>query len=133
VTPTQPAAAPPEPGGATGPDGSLSLEMALALPVLAVCLVALLQGVGLLRDVLVVQASARHGARTAATTTDDGAVVAAVTDAAGSVASVTVSPSGRGPGDTVTVEVVMTTRFGPLRPRVTGKAAARGEPILGVP
>jgi Flp pilus assembly protein TadG len=113
-------------------DGSLSLEFALALPLVALCLLALLEGVGLLRDALLVQDAARLGARVAATTGDDGAVVAAVRDLLGADRDVTVAvtPTPRRTGDTITVSVVLTARFGPARPAVHGRAVTRGEPIL---
>ena len=71
----------------------------MALPVVALCAVALLHVVGVARDALLAQDLARLGARTAATTTSDAEVRAAVAAAAGDgTVTVAVTPSGRGRG-----------------------------------
>lgn len=114
--------------------GSLSLEVAMALPVLALAAFAVLQLVGVGRDMLLAQELAALGARIAATTTDDAHVARAVHDAAGDghVLDVTIVPSPRGRGDIVTVGVVVQTTFGPFAPRVSADAVSRGEPTLSV-
>ncbi len=120
------------PGRGADPAGSLSLEIAMALPLLALGAFAVLQLVGVGRDLLLVQELAALGARVAATTTDDTSVAGAVHAAAGDghVVDVVITPSPRRRGDLVTVRVVLQTTFGPFTPRVTAGAVGRGEPSL---
>jgi hypothetical protein len=105
----------------------------MALPVAALCALALLQLVGVVRDALLAEDLARIGARVAATDTSDAVVVAAVTRAAGDdvTLDVEVSPSPRHGGDVVTVTVRVRR---PARRWVdvalTGRAAVHGEPVL---
>ena len=98
--------------------GSLSLEIAMALPLLALGAFAVLQLVGVGRDLLLVQELAGLGARVATTTVDDASVAAAVHTAAGDghVVEVVITPSPRHRGDLVTVTVVLQTAFGPFTP-----------------
>lgn len=104
----------------------------MALPVVALCAVGLLQLVGVARDALLAQDLARLGARTAATTTSDAAVRAAIVDAAGPDlrADVVITPSSRGRGSTVTVTVTVHRPDRVLDLASTGRAVAHGEPQL---
>lgn len=112
-------------------DGSQALEAALVLPVLALVLVAVMQAIAVVADGVVAQEAARRGARVAMTTMEDGTVRQAVMDVVGD-REVQVDVTGsRGPGQDVTVEVVVVSRLGPHRPRVVGRSTARGEPVLG--
>lgn len=119
-------------GGHHDAAGSLSLEAAMALPVVAVCALALLQVVGVVRDALLAQDLARIGARVAATDPSDATVTDAIAAAAGDgvTTDVEITPAARGPGDTVTVTVRLerSGRWGDLG--LTGRAVVRGEPIL---
>ncbi len=112
--------------------GSLSLEAAMAVPVVALCALALLQLVAVARDVLLAQELARLGARVAATSPADGEVHAAVTRAAGPdvEVEVTIDPSVRGRGDTVDVQVVLRRAGRWPHIALTGRAVAHGEPQL---
>jgi hypothetical protein len=119
----------------TGQGGSLSLEMAMALPVLALCAVVLLQGVGVARDALLAQELARLGARVAATSPSDAAVRDAVARAAGPDVDVAVmiSPPVRGHGTTIRVRVDLHRPDRPIDVRLRGSAVAHGEPQLERP
>ncbi|MDX1658270.1 MAG: TadE family type IV pilus minor pilin [Nitriliruptorales bacterium] len=113
-------------------EGVLSLEFALALPLLLLAVLTALQGLVLGRDVLLAHEAARAGARAAATSTSNAAVDRAVTAAIGDrAAGVTIQPAGRSAGDTVTVEVVLDTHLGPKRFEVRATAATRVEPGVG--
>ena len=72
----------------------------MALPLVALCALALLQVVGVARDALLAEDLARIGARVAATDGSNAAVVDAVTAAAGDgvTAQVEVRPPLRRPG-----------------------------------
>lgn len=113
--------------------GSLSLEAALALPVVALAAFALLQLVGVLTDAVAVREAAAVGARTAATTTSDADVDDAVRAVLGPgrAVTVTIAPARRRAGTLIRVRVTLTSRLGPLRPTVTATSASRGEPALG--
>lgn len=113
-------------------DGSLSLEFALALPLVAFVAFALLQIVGVARDALLAQDLARLGARIAATSSSDHAVHTAVANGAGPgvTTEVTVTPPVRHRGDTIVVEVTVRRPRRPLDLPVTGRAATHGEPVL---
>lgn len=104
----------------------------MALPVVALCVVGLLQLVGVVRDALLAQDLARLGARTAATTPSDGAVRGAVVEAAGPglQADVVITPSERTRGSTVTVRVTLRRPDRLLDVALTGRAVAHGEPQL---
>ncbi|MDX1620300.1 MAG: TadE/TadG family type IV pilus assembly protein [Nitriliruptorales bacterium] len=113
-------------------DGVLSLEFALALPMLLLAVLAALQGLALGRDVLIVHEAARAGARAAATSTGSGAVDAAISEALdGRDADRTISPPERKTGDLVVVTVVLTSRIGPQELEVSATSAARVEPGVG--
>jgi Flp pilus assembly protein TadG len=114
-------------------DGSLSLETALTMPVVALAAFALLQLTGVMTDAIAVREAAATAARTAATTTSDAAVHAAASAAVGDDRGliVSVAPARRRGGTLIRVEVRLASRFGPLRPTLTATAAARGEPVLG--
>lgn len=113
--------------------GSVSLEAALALPVVALAAFALLQLAGVLADAIAVREAAAAGARTAATATSVDDVHAVVRAAVGDHrdVTVTVAPPRRRPGTLIRVEVRLTSRLGPLRPVLTATSASRGEPVLG--
>jgi len=115
--------------------GSLSLELAMALPVLALCALVLIQGVAVARDALLAQELARLAARVAATSSSDAAVRDAVTRAAGPDVdvAVTISPPVRGHGTTIRVHVDLQRPDRPLAVRLRGSAVAHGEPLLGGP
>lgn len=112
--------------------GSVSLEAAMALPLVAVCALALLQVVGVVRDALLAEDLARIGARVAATDPAHPAVTAAVAAAAGDgvTTSVEVLPPLRRPGDTITVTVRLHRPGRWFDVALTGHAAVLGEPIL---
>lgn len=113
-------------------DGIVSLELALALPLLALAVLAALQSLALARDVLLAHEAARAGARAAATTVTTGPVLAAAEAAAdGRPVRVTVSPGRRRPGDLARVDVRIEHRIGPHVVPVRAGAAARVEPGAG--
>jgi hypothetical protein len=114
-------------------DGALSLEAVMVLPILALLVVVLLQVAALVTDVLVLHDAARSGARMAATTSGTGPVVAAVKEAAPELVDVAVqvTPTVRGDGDLVKVEVGVTRSIGPVRHRLRAVAHARVEPAVG--
>lgn len=120
---------PPVPRGSRHEDGVLSLEFALALPLLVLAVVAALQGLGLGRDVLVAQDAARAGARAAATASGTAPVAAAVAEAVGGRdVAWHVAPESRGEGDLATVVVTLSSRVGPVTLDVRADASARVEP-----
>lgn len=104
----------------------------MALPVVALCALALLQLVGVARDALLAQDLARLGARTAATSPVDADVRAAVVAAAGPDLDpeVAISPAVRRRGSTVTVTVTVRRPGRLLDVALTGRAVAHGEPRL---
>lgn len=104
----------------------------MAVPVVALCALALLQLVGVVRDALLAQDLARLGARLAATEPSDAPVVDAVAAAAGDgvTTEVVIDPSGRRHGDTVTVTVRLRRPGRWLEVDVTGRAVTHGEPLL---
>ena len=89
--------------------GSAAVEFALVLPLVLIMALALVQVGLLVKDNLVVEESARAGARQAAVSTDDGAARQAALDAAVSLdpdrMDVTINRAG-GSGSPVTVAVV---------------------------
>ena len=105
----------------------MSLELALLLPMVAMLLVAVLQMVGLARDLLVVQDLARQAARVAATTSDHGTVTAVVTGRL-PAADVEVVPGARLPGTQVRVTVRLDVDIAGRGLRVTGHGTAMVEP-----
>ena len=112
--------------------GVLSLEAVWVLPALALLVVGLLSAVGLVRDVLLLHEAARAGARTAATTTGQDAVVTAARRAAPELElTVTVRPTARRDGDLAQVEVRTSRTIGPVRHPLTARAVARVEPAVG--
>ena len=113
--------------------GSVSLEAALALPLVVLAALGLLQLVGLLTDAMAVREAAATAARVAATTTANGPVESAVRAAVGADRDVTVAitPPRRRAGTLIRVEVRMGSQLGPMRPTVTATSASRGEPVLG--
>jgi hypothetical protein len=116
-------------------DGSLSLELAMVLPVLALCALVLIQGVAVARDALLAQELARLAARVAATSPSDAVVRDAVTRAAGPDVDVvvTISPPVRGHGTTIRVQVELRRPDHPLPMSLRGRAVAHGEPLLERP
>lgn len=114
-------------------EGSLSLEAVMILPILAILVVVLLQLAALVTDVLLLHEAARSGARAAATTSGTRPVAAAVTDAAPELPDikVQVTPTVRGDGDLVRVEVRVTRSIGPVDHRLRAVAHARVEPAVG--
>lgn len=117
-------------GGGRSQDGVVALEFALLLPLVALLLSAVLQVLGLVRDVLVVQDLARQAVRVAAVSADDGPVRAVVADRLAE-ATVEVTPTGRRSGSTVRVAVRHVAEVAGQRVPVVGRAAALVEP--GVP
>ncbi|MEX2550910.1 MAG: hypothetical protein WD638_11850 [Nitriliruptoraceae bacterium] len=114
--------------------GMLSLEAVWVLPVLALLVVGLLETVGLVRDVLLVQEAARMGARTAATTTGVDPVVTAAREAAPELdLDVEVTPSARGDGDLAVVHTRTTRTIGPVRHELSARAVVRVEPSVTHP
>lgn len=113
---------------ASGTGGSVSLELALTVPALALLVLVVLHAAVYARDALLVQAAAQRGARVAATTTDDATVAAAVRDALdGRDAAVTVT--ARGPvGQPVRVQVTMRSRAGQGRLHLTAVGVGAVEP-----
>lgn len=112
--------------------GSVSLEYGLAVPVLFLLILVVFHAAVVGRDALLVQHAARHGARTAATTTDDRAVRAAVRDAMdGRAAEVTIGPSRRRSGGVVHVTVTYRSQAGVGDTVLTGSAVASVEPGVG--
>lgn len=114
-------------GRSRSQDGVVALEFALLLPLAALLLVAVLQVVGLVRDVLVVQDLARQAVRVAAVSADDGPVRAVVADRLAD-ATVEVTPSGRRRGSTVRVVVRHVVDVAGQRVPIVGRAAALVEP-----
>lgn len=104
----------------------------MAIPVVALCAVALLQLVGVARDALLAQDLARVGARVAAVDPSDAAVAEAVRSAAGDdvTVAVDVTPSARHHADTITVRVRLQRPGRWFDVDLTGTAASHGEPIL---
>lgn len=139
IDPSRPPTCSPLPGLSSGPPnrscdaGALSLEAVLVLPILALLVVVLLQVAALVTDLLVLHEAARAGARTAATTSGSGPVVTAAKEAAPELPDLTVqvSPTVRGDGDLVRVEVRVTRSVGPVAHRLEAVAHARVEPAVG--
>lgn len=119
--------------GRVGQQGSLSLELGMVLPFVAIVAYAVLQLVGVGTDALLAHEAAAIGARVAVTNPSDDAVVHAVRDAVGPAREVVVEirPRWRRSGDLVTVEVDITSAFGPFAPHVRARAVGRAEPALG--
>lgn len=116
------------------PSGSQTLEAALLLPLFALVLLAAFQAIGVVADASAVQEAARRGVRVAMTTADDAAVRAEVVRVLGPGRSAVVEvTANRRADDAITVEVTIESTFGPMRPRVSGQATARGEPSLDSP
>lgn len=112
--------------------GVVALETAMSVAVVLVVLVGVLQVLGFARHLLLVHEAARAGARAAATTSDDGDVIRAATEASDGVpVRVTVAPPRRRAGDLAEVVVRSEVALGPLRPTVTARAASRVEPGVG--
>lgn len=123
----------PNPAGqlpaATAQDGVLSLELALTVPALFLLVLVVFYAAVYARDALLVQDAARRGARVAATTLDDGAVVTAVREALdGRTATVTVRPSTRRAGDLVRVTVTLQSQVIPRAGSLTATAVTAVEP-----
>lgn len=113
-------------------EGAVSLEAALLLPFVAIVTLAVLQLVGVARDLLLVHEAARAGARAAATTIDAGSPSDAARAAAdGRPVTVRVDPSSRTPGTIVTVEVALSGGFGPVPYEVRASSVAEVEPGAG--
>jgi Flp pilus assembly protein TadG len=111
--------------------GSLSLELALAVPALFLLLMLVMHAAVLARDALLVQSAAREGARVAATTVDDRLVRAAVVGALdGRAAEISVTER-RAPGQLVRVEVRYRSTAGRMRPTLTAGATSTVEPGIG--
>jgi hypothetical protein len=112
--------------------GMLSLEVVLALPVVAVLVLALLQLAALGRDLLVLHEAARVGARVAATTSGAAAPERAARAAAPELLGLVVEvvPVVRSDGDLVVVTVRAEHRFGPVTRTLRAEALARVEPIV---
>ncbi|SFB00146.1 TadE family type IV pilus minor pilin [Cellulomonas marina] len=111
----------------TGRDrGSVTAELALALPVVVVLLALVLAGGGAVAARLACEDAARAGARAAALGEGAAEVTAAAQEAAGGGARVTVAPSG--PWVTVTVSRAVTLGRWATTVRVSGSATARAEP-----
>ncbi|MCA1713463.1 MAG: pilus assembly protein [Actinobacteria bacterium] len=112
--------------------GSLSLEFALVVPVVFVLVMLVFHAAVYARDGLVAQDAARAGARAAATTTSDEAVVAIVEEAVdGRPVDVVITPRARRPGQLVTVAVTLTSRAGMGTQQVSARAVAVVEPGVG--
>lgn len=110
-------------------DGAVSLEAALLLPFVALVTLAVLQTVGVARDLLLVHDAARAGARTAATTLGQAAPAEAARRAADDRdVTVHVEPARRAAGDLVTVTVHLSGRFGHLPYTVSARSVAEVEP-----
>lgn len=118
--------------GSAREEGAVSLEAALLLPFVALVTLAVLQLVGVARDLLLVHEVARAGARAAATTLADAPVTAAAREAAdGRPVAITILPSPRAPGTVVAVAVELADRFGPIPYTVRARAVAEVEPGAG--
>ena len=104
----------------------------MALPLVALCALALLQMVGVARDALLASDLARLGVRVAATDADNTAVVDAITAAAGPhvTTDVRVLPSPRRSGDEVVVVVHLRRPGRWVDVELTGRAVAHAEPVL---
>lgn len=102
------------------------------MPLVALCALALLQVVGVVRDALLAEDLARVGARVAATDPSHTAVVDAIGAVAGDevVTRVEILPPLRRPGDTVTVTVWVRRPGRWVDVELAGRAAVLGEPIL---
>ena len=119
----------------TRSEGSVSLEAALVLPVVALVAWTLLQAAGVFVDALRLHDAARAGVRVAVTSLDDrdvSRVVAAALPAVAADLDVSVDPATRRPGDLVTVEVALLRTVGPLQHRLVARSAGVVEPILGM-
>ncbi len=118
--------------GRPGERGAVSLEFALAVPVLALLMLLVLHAAVYARDALLVQGAAQHGARAAAATADNNRVRGVVRDALdGRDAVVTITPLHRQAGDTVRVGVTLRSRAGFGHHSVTARGAAIVEPGVG--
>lgn len=111
--------------------GALSLEAAMAVPVLFLLVLVVLHAAVLAADALLVHGAAREGARAAAAGVAESEVRAVVSEVIGGrSAQVTVAPTRRRPGEVVTVSVRLESRagmlVGPLY--VSGTAAGTVEP-----
>ncbi len=104
----------------------------MVMPLVALCALAMLQLVGVVRDALLAQDLARIGARVAAVDPSHEAVARAIASAAGPdvATTVTILPPMRRHGDTITVEVRLQRPGGLLDVELTGRAATHGEPVL---
>lgn len=112
-----------------GQDGAVSLEAALLLPFIALVTLAVLQTVGVARDLLLVHDAARAGARSAATTLGQSPPVEAARDAAdGRDVTVRIEPARRAAGDLVSVSVELSGQFGHLPYTVSARSVAEVEP-----
>jgi TadE-like protein len=108
---------------AAGPDGSVTVELAAAIPLLVAVTLAMVGLLGLARDQVLAQGAAREGARQAAIGGDRASAVAAVRAALppGRPARVVVADAGPG---RVAVRVELPVRL-PFRvPLVTVRATA---------
>lgn len=94
--------------------GQSTVEFALVLPLVVLLMLALLQAGLLLRDQLVITASAREGAREAAVTSDEGRIRRAAERAAPGIELVVNVDRSRKRGGPVTVEVAATPTRLPL-------------------
>lgn len=112
--------------------GTVSLELALAVPALFLLVLLVMHAAVLGRDAVLVQAAARDGARVAATTTSDAAVRAAVSGSLdGRDATVTLVPPSRRAGQIVRVTVTLRSRAGRRGTELRGVAVAVVEPGVG--
>jgi len=120
------------PGGrrpAAGPEGSVTVELAAAIPLLVAVTLAMVGLLGLARDQVLAQGAAREGARQAAIGGDRASAVAAARAAlpAGRAARVVVADAGAGRVG-VRVELPVRLPFGVPLVTVRATAVAALEP-----
>src|SRR6266545_3668043 len=130
LTAMEPVLRPPGGGGPTaGPEGSVTVELAAAIPLLVAVTLAMVGLLGLARDQVLAQGAAREGARQAAIGGDRASAVAAARAAlpAGRQARVVVADAGAGRVG-VRVELPVRQPFGVPLVTVRATAVAALEP-----
>lgn len=114
-----------------GSTGSVTLETALTLPLVALVLAAVLQLVLVVGDELVAQEAARAALRAAVTSAGPGTPHGAAAEAAAPRdVEVEVVPRRRTGGEVVRVTVRISRELGPLRTVAVGRSVGRAEAVL---
>jgi uncharacterized protein (UPF0261 family) len=120
---------PASPVGRGTQDGSATVELAAAIPLLVAVTLAMVGLLGLARDQVLAQGAAREGARQAAIGDDRGSAVAAARAALPPGRAARVAVTGAGPGRVgVRVELPVRLPFGVPLVTVRATAVAAVEP-----